>query len=100
MPYWEGRRTAPGAAGWPCCPRGDVLVALHRQQWWSLKCLPTNYIRAVVIFVALAAHSLDVGFEFWKRLCEEHGISPDGILEDFAMDGTDRKDVFFYQVSL
>nr|CAD7257506.1 unnamed protein product [Timema shepardi] len=37
------------------------------------------------------------GFEFWKRLCEEHGISPDGILEDFAMDGTDRKDVFFYQ---
>jgi tubulin gamma len=29
----------------------------------------------------------------------EHGIRPDGILEDYAVDGTDRKDVFFYQVS-
>jgi hypothetical protein len=41
-----------------------------------------------------------VGFEFWKRLCLEHGISPSGVLEDFATDGSDRKDVFFYQVSL
>jgi len=39
-----------------------------------------------------------VGFEFWKRLCAEHGISPEGILEEFATEGTDRKDVFFYQV--
>lgn len=40
-----------------------------------------------------------VGFEFWKRLCLEHGISPNGTLEDFATDGgLDRKDVFFYQV--
>ncbi|XP_047106223.1 tubulin gamma-1 chain-like [Schistocerca piceifrons] len=38
-----------------------------------------------------------VGFEFWKRLCAEHAIGPDGVLESFAMDGTDRKDVFFYQ---
>lgn len=38
-----------------------------------------------------------VGFEFWKQLCGEHGIRPDGILQDFATDGTDRKDVFFYQ---
>lgn len=38
-----------------------------------------------------------VGFEFWKRLCAEHGINPDGILEDFATEGVDRKDVFFYQ---
>lgn len=41
-----------------------------------------------------------VGFEFWKRLCLEHGISPTGVLEDFATDGPDRKDVFFYQVNL
>eukprot|EP01043_Picozoa_sp_COSAG02_P007428 COSAG02_NODE_221_length_28385_cov_5.795164_9_plen_105_part_00 len=40
---------------------------------------------------------LVVGTEFWKQLCLEHGISPDGILEDFATDGGDRKDVFFYQ---
>ncbi|KAK2704095.1 hypothetical protein QYM36_017596 [Artemia franciscana] len=38
-----------------------------------------------------------IGFEFWKKLCLEHGISPEGILEDFATDGVDRKDVFFYQ---
>ena len=36
--------------------------------------------------------------EFWKQLCAEHGISPEGILEDFATKGGDRKDVFFYQV--
>ena len=34
---------------------------------------------------------------FWKQLCAEHGISPDGILQEFATAGTDRKDVFFYQ---
>jgi len=38
-----------------------------------------------------------IGFEFWKRLCAEHGISPEGILEEYATEGTDRKDVFFYQ---
>jgi hypothetical protein len=35
--------------------------------------------------------------EFWKQLCLEHGIGPDGVLEDFASLGGDRKDVFFYQ---
>jgi hypothetical protein len=39
-----------------------------------------------------------VGQEFWSRLCAEHGIRPNGILEDFASEGGDRKDVFFYQV--
>ena len=38
-----------------------------------------------------------VGSEFWKKLCQEHGISPEGQLEDFATSGNDRKDVFFYQ---
>ncbi|KYN00738.1 Tubulin gamma-1 chain [Cyphomyrmex costatus] len=38
-----------------------------------------------------------IGFEFWKRLCAEHGINPEGILEDYATEGMDRKDVFFYQ---
>ncbi|GAQ89238.1 Gamma tubulin [Klebsormidium nitens] len=38
-----------------------------------------------------------IGTEFWKKLCLEHGISKDGILEDFATQGGDRKDVFFYQ---
>eukprot|EP00879_Flechtneria_rotunda_P001035 GHRR01001172.1.p1 GENE.GHRR01001172.1~~GHRR01001172.1.p1 ORF type:complete len:465 (+),score=106.02 GHRR01001172.1:176-1570(+) len=38
-----------------------------------------------------------VGSEFWRKLCSEHGISKDGMLEDFATQGGDRKDVFFYQ---
>ena len=38
-----------------------------------------------------------IGFEFWKQFCEQLGIREDGILQDFATDSTDRKDVFFYQ---
>jgi tubulin gamma len=40
-----------------------------------------------------------IGFEFWKKLCKEHGISAEGILEEHATEGLDRKDVFFYQVT-
>ncbi|TXT13497.1 hypothetical protein VHUM_00864 [Vanrija humicola] len=36
--------------------------------------------------------------QFWQKLCAEHGISPNGMLEDWAEGGQgDRKDVFFYQ---
>ncbi|KAJ5676928.1 gamma-tubulin [Penicillium maclennaniae] len=38
------------------------------------------------------------GSQFWQQLCQEHGISQDGNLEEFATEGGDRKDVFFYQV--
>ncbi|KAJ2231063.1 gamma-tubulin [Coemansia sp. RSA 1722] len=38
-----------------------------------------------------------IGAEFWKQLCLEHGIGSDGMLEDYATGGNDRKDVFFYQ---
>ncbi|CAH0393487.1 unnamed protein product [Bemisia tabaci] len=38
-----------------------------------------------------------IGFEFWKKLCAEHGINSEGVLEPFATEGNDRKDVFFYQ---
>ena len=40
-----------------------------------------------------------VGAEFWRKLCQEHGINNDGILQDYAAAGPsgDRKDVFFYQ---
>ncbi|KAL7509540.1 hypothetical protein ACHAXN_009550 [Cyclotella atomus] len=40
-----------------------------------------------------------IGGEFWKQLCLEHGIQPDGLLRS-SPDNTfldDRKDVFFYQ---
>ena len=40
-----------------------------------------------------------IGSEFWKTLCAEHGIGADGLLTEFAEanPGDDRKDVFFYQ---
>ncbi|KAE8445683.1 hypothetical protein EG329_012981 [Mollisiaceae sp. DMI_Dod_QoI] len=38
-----------------------------------------------------------IGSQFWQQLCQEHGISQDGNLEEFATEGGDRKDVFFYQ---
>jgi tubulin gamma len=38
-----------------------------------------------------------IGMEFWKQLCQEHGIGSDGIVQENAMNGDDRKDVFFYQ---
>lgn len=40
---------------------------------------------------------LQVGSVFWQRLCAEHGINKEGILEEWATEGGDRKDVFFYQ---
>ena len=45
----------------------------------------------------LCLFHLIVGDEFWKQLCMEHGISREGILEEYATQGDDRKDVFFYQ---
>ncbi len=50
------------------------------------------------IYRDLTYSLLLVGMEFWKQLCAEHGISPEGKLESFATEGSDRKDVFFYQV--
>lgn len=51
-----------------------------------------------VITVQVGQCGNQVGTEFWKRLCAEHGIQPDGRLEEYARDGAgDRKDVFFYQ---
>ena len=41
-----------------------------------------------------------VGFEYWKKLCAEHGIGANGELIDYAEEGLDRKDVFFYRVFL
>ncbi|KAK4531401.1 hypothetical protein CCYA_CCYA08G2258 [Cyanidiococcus yangmingshanensis] len=38
-----------------------------------------------------------IGFEFWKQLCLEHGIGRDGRLEPYAIQGVDRKDCFFYE---
>ncbi|VDK49679.1 unnamed protein product [Anisakis simplex] len=38
-----------------------------------------------------------IGDAFWRALCAEHGILPDGTLKDESMNGQDLKRVFFYQ---
>ncbi|KFG60950.1 tubulin gamma chain, partial [Toxoplasma gondii RUB] len=40
-----------------------------------------------------------IGMEFWKQLCMEHGIDQEGLLVDSKQHAyaEDRKDVFFYQ---
>ena len=70
-----------------------------------------------MIMLQLGQCGNQIGFEFWKKLCKEHGISPEGILQvlestnskklvtqtiiftiqEHTTEGIDRKDVFFYQ---
>ena len=50
-----------------------------------------------IITLQLGQCGNQVGMEFWKQISAEHGINPNGILEEFATEGNDRKDVFFYQ---
>ncbi|KAL8270011.1 hypothetical protein Esti_006076 [Eimeria stiedai] len=38
-----------------------------------------------------------IGIEFWKHLCNEHGINQEGLLLPSASVCEDRKEVFFYQ---
>lgn len=49
------------------------------------------------VWTANSGSRATVGSQFWQQLCQEHGISQDGNLEDFATEGGDRKDVFYYQ---
>lgn len=39
-----------------------------------------------------------IGDAFWRSLCAEHGIGPDGTLKHNDIDADDLKRVFFYQV--
>ena len=50
-----------------------------------------------IISIQVGQCGNQVGYEFWKQLCLEHGIGPSGIVNENAMNGEDRKDVFFYQ---
>ncbi|KAL1746985.1 gamma tubulin [Schizophyllum fasciatum] len=50
-----------------------------------------------IIGIQLGQCGNQMGAVYWQRLCAEHGISNEGILEDWATEGGDRKDVFFYQ---
>jgi len=50
-----------------------------------------------IVTVQVGQCGNQIGFEFWKQLCHEHGIGGDGILKEFISEGIDRKDVFFCQ---
>ena len=50
-----------------------------------------------IITIQVGQCGNQIGNEFWKQLCSEHGISSEGIVDEKAINGDDRKDVFFYQ---
>ncbi|KAI9870891.1 MAG: gamma-tubulin, partial [Pleopsidium flavum] len=62
--------------------------------WWKFG---EGIDRREIITIQAGQCGNSVGSQFWQQLCQEHGISQDGNLEDFATEGGDRKDVFFYQ---
>ncbi|KAL8916632.1 MAG: hypothetical protein Q9208_008391 [Pyrenodesmia sp. 3 TL-2023] len=65
------------------------MIPLHRNR--------TLIERREIITIQAGQCGNSIGSQFWQQLCQEHGISRDGNLEDFATEGGDRKDVFFYQ---
>jgi tubulin gamma len=50
-----------------------------------------------IITIQVGQCGNQIGYEFWKQLCSEHGINPEGVVNEKAINGDDRKDVFFYQ---
>lgn len=39
-----------------------------------------------------------VGLEFWKKLCNDHGITPDGSVSELIENKAELKETFFYEV--
>lgn len=72
------------------------IITLQLGQCGNQSKCPLIHIPYLYEDVKKAIYST-VGSAFWKQLCAEHGISPDGTLQDYAQAGEDRKDVFFYQ---
>ncbi|XP_042407308.1 tubulin gamma-2 chain-like [Zingiber officinale] len=50
-----------------------------------------------IITIQVGQYGNQIGMEFRKQLCLVHGIGKNGLLEDFATQGGDKEDVFFYQ---
>jgi tubulin gamma len=73
-------------AGFPFAPAATLKNHSHTQT------MPRE-----IITLQVGQCGNQIGSEFWKKLCVEHGINEEGVLQDYATDGTDRKDVFFYQ---
>ena len=51
------------------------------------KGLPKIKMPREMIMLQLGQCGNQIGFEFWKKLCKEHGISPQGVLEEHATEG-------------
>lgn len=83
------------------CPKSLSLSFSGPQKYKVTKVSPRPLAYSFLIgrcadhFPALSA--IPVGSQFWEHLCKEHGIAKDGTLEEWATEGGDRKDVFFYQ---
>jgi hypothetical protein len=87
-----------------CCVTADVTPRFGRELSCLAKLLPFSSanveirVRIPMDFSSfLIILRIKVGSVFWQRLCAEHGINKEGILEEWATEGGDRKDVFFYQ---
>ncbi|KAI1846967.1 hypothetical protein JX266_006842 [Neoarthrinium moseri] len=67
--------------------------------WASVESLSTDAVvmPREIITIQAGQCGNSIGSQFWQQLCQEHGINQDGNLEDFATEGGDRKDVFYYQ---
>ncbi|KAI6192405.1 Tubulin gamma-1 chain-like protein [Aphelenchoides bicaudatus] len=50
-----------------------------------------------LITISAGQCGIGLGLEWWRGLCEEHGIGPDGVAKELETRGLDNKDVFFYQ---
>ena len=62
-------------------------------------CVRADAMPREIISLQVGQCGNQIGTEFWKQLCREHGIGRDGVLSEEASGGGggDRKDVFFYQ---
>ena len=79
-------------SGWQCTPHPMTTCQFALVVY-------TSKTNTLPLLATISMLCLTVGMEFWKQLCAEHGISHEGILEEYTTEGNDRKDVFFYQVS-
>lgn len=55
--------------------------------------MPSN-----IITVQVGQCGNQIGVEFWKTMCEEHGIGPTGTPISEDKPGEDQKEMFFYEV--
>lgn len=51
-----------------------------------------------LINISVGQCGIGLGLEWWRGLCEDHGIGQDGFAKEESVQGVDNKEVFFYQV--